>query len=79
MSKQTAVEWLRTIYENRPAYEECILDEEWEKAKEMERLQHGYTWDSALEYHEKRGYNLMRTIDDFDDYWENKFGGENDN
>jgi hypothetical protein len=37
MKKQTAVEWLRELYENRPAYEEFILDEEWEQAKEMER------------------------------------------
>ena len=35
--KQTAVEWLRSMYESRPAYEECILDEEWEQAKEMEK------------------------------------------
>ena len=56
-----------------------MMDDLLNQAKDMEKLQHGYTWDSALEYHEKRGYNLMRTIDDFDDYWENKFGGENDN
>ena len=39
MEKQTAVEWLRELYENRPAYEQFILDEEWEQAKEMEREQ----------------------------------------
>jgi hypothetical protein len=37
--KQTAVEWLRDLYENQPPYDEFILDEQWEKAIEMERQQ----------------------------------------
>jgi hypothetical protein len=37
--KQTAVEWLRDLYENQPAYDESILDEEWQKALEMEQEQ----------------------------------------
>jgi hypothetical protein len=37
--KQTAVQWLRDLYENQPAYEEHILDEQWEKALEMEKKQ----------------------------------------
>ena len=37
--KQTAVEWLRDLYENRPAYEECILEDEWEEALKMEKEQ----------------------------------------
>jgi hypothetical protein len=35
--KQTAVEWLRDLYENQPVYDEFILDEQWEKAIEMEK------------------------------------------
>jgi hypothetical protein len=35
--KQTAVQWLRDLYENQPAYDEFILDEQWEKALEMEK------------------------------------------
>jgi hypothetical protein len=35
--KQTAVEWLRDLYENQPAYDEFILDEQWQKAIEMEK------------------------------------------
>jgi hypothetical protein len=35
--KQTAVEWLRDLYENQPAYDESILDEQWQKAIEMEK------------------------------------------
>jgi len=37
--KQTAVEWLRDLYKNQPAYDEFILDEQWEKALEMEKEQ----------------------------------------
>jgi hypothetical protein len=37
--KKTAVEWLRDLYENQPAYDESILDEQWEKAIEMEKEQ----------------------------------------
>jgi hypothetical protein len=37
--KQTAVEWLRDLYENQPPYDEFILDEQWEKALEMEKEQ----------------------------------------
>ncbi len=38
MSKQqTAVEWLQQLYNSRPAYEEFILPEEFELAKEMEK------------------------------------------
>lgn len=36
MSQQTAVEWLQQQYDNCPAYEESILESEWEEAKQME-------------------------------------------
>jgi len=34
---KTAVEWLQELYDSRPAYEEFILDEEFEQAKQMEK------------------------------------------
>jgi hypothetical protein len=37
--KQTAVEWLRELYENQPAYDDFILDEQWEQAKAIEKWQ----------------------------------------
>ena len=37
--KQTAVEWLKDLYENQDAYDESILDEQWQKAIEMEKEQ----------------------------------------
>jgi hypothetical protein len=45
--KQTAVQWLRDLYENQPAYDEFILDEQWEKALEMEKEQ---IIDFAMDY-----------------------------
>jgi hypothetical protein len=42
--KQTAVEWLRDLYENQPAYDEFILDEQWQKAIEMEKEQMVDAW-----------------------------------
>lgn len=43
-----------------------------EKALEMEREQHGETWDMALKQMIERGYVWERAICDFDDYWANK-------
>jgi hypothetical protein len=45
--KQTAVEWLRDLYENRPAYEECILEDEWEEALKMEKEQMIDAWSNG--------------------------------
>ena len=45
--KQTAVEWLRDLYENRPAYEECILEDEWEEALKMEKEQMVDAWSNG--------------------------------
>jgi len=46
--KQTAVEWLRDLYENQPAYEEYILDEQWQKAIEMEKEQIRMAYEKGL-------------------------------
>jgi hypothetical protein len=39
MAQQTAVEWLQELYNSRPAYEQFIMDEEFEQAKQMEKEQ----------------------------------------
>jgi hypothetical protein len=36
MAKQTAVEWLQELYNSRPTYEEFIMEDEFEQAKEIE-------------------------------------------
>jgi hypothetical protein len=55
--KQTAVEWLRDLYENRPVnmlmsvltYEEYILEDEWEEALKMEKEQIVNAWENGWE------------------------------
>jgi hypothetical protein len=47
--KQTAVEWLRDLYENQPTYDEFILDEQWQKAIEMEKEQIVNAWENGWE------------------------------
>jgi hypothetical protein len=44
-----------------------------ENAKEFERIQHSYTWDSALSKYEVRAGNYLRAYEDFDDYYHEKY------
>jgi hypothetical protein len=37
--KQTAVEWLKYLYDNQGEYEEFIMDDQWKEALEMEKEQ----------------------------------------
>jgi hypothetical protein len=69
MEKQTAVEWLFKNLWEEPKDKMvwyAILD----KAKEMEKEQHGETWDAALIHVDKRGGVILRALVDFDEYWE---------
>jgi hypothetical protein len=43
------------------------------QCEEMEKEQHGKTWDNAIESHEQRGHVKSRSICDFDEYWGNNF------
>jgi hypothetical protein len=67
MSKQqTAVEWL--IEELKKVHhptEAMIM-----YAKNLEREQHGKTWDAALDAGQSRAWNVMRAYEDFDDYFD---------
>jgi hypothetical protein len=69
MVYKTAVEWLFQNLWEEPKDKMvwyAILD----KAKEMEKEQHGETWDAALIHVDKRGGVLLRALVDFDEYWE---------
>jgi hypothetical protein len=44
-----------------------------EHAKEMEKHQHGNTWDAAIKAHDERGHVHARSIVDFDEYFEDMF------
>ena len=68
-NNMTAVEWLFKALWEEPKDKMtwyAILD----KAKEMEKEQHGETWDAALIHVDKRGGVLLRALVDFDEYWE---------
>jgi hypothetical protein len=41
-----------------------------EKAKEIEKQQHGQTWDAAIKAHDNRGHVHARSLVDFDEYYE---------
>jgi len=70
MAEQTAVEWLINQVEDF-----CFLIpvDIIEAAKEMEKQQHGQTWDAAIKAHDNRGHVHARSIVDFDEYYEQQF------
>jgi hypothetical protein len=68
MAQQTSVEWLfsQIPFEwssSRAAFEAL------QQAKEMEKQQHGQTWDEAINAHDNRGHVHARSIVDFDEYY----------
>lgn len=80
--KQTAVEWLGKELEDYGDSQFCKI--EWktldlliEQAKEMEKEQHGMTWDKSMDNLDVRGGNIVRAWDDFDEYY-NKTYKQND-
>jgi hypothetical protein len=65
----TAVEWLlENDYLIRTTKWKDIV----EQALQMEKEQHGETWDMALKQMVERGYVWERAMIDFDDYWAEK-------
>lgn len=83
-NKQTAVEWYANqilLYKNKTNINGTLyilipinkIQHLKDQAKEMEKHQHGKTWDMAIEAHEQRGRVKSRSICDFDEYWENNF------
>jgi hypothetical protein len=78
MSKQTAVEWLEDQIFASTKFIDIDLFQAIEQAKAMEKEQHGNTWDAAIQAHEDRGHVLARSYCDFDDYFNETYGGDND-
>lgn len=77
-NKMTAVEWLIHILKGQQ--DKSFNFEEWmiamEHGKEMEKQQHGDTWDAAIKAYRDRGHNVVRAIVDFDEYWKDKTNDE---
>ena len=68
MAQQTSVEWLfsQIPFEwssSRAAFEAL------QQAKEMDKQQHGRTWDAAIKAHDDRGHVHARSLVDFDEYY----------
>ena len=62
----TAVQWLFNEVIN---YNGIVPVHVIEQAAEMEKEQHGKTWDDAITQYIARGFNYERTICDFDEYY----------
>jgi hypothetical protein len=80
-NKQTAVEWLveemfKQGYLNDKPLTIKNIERFVEQAKEMEKKQHGNTWDTALDKYEVRAGNYMRAYEDFDEYYKETFKSE---
>jgi hypothetical protein len=74
MKTQTAVEWLvNELKKSLPSVYNNEFEEEINQAKEMEREQHGETWDKAMKNYEDRGGNFSRAWGDFCDYYNETF------
>jgi hypothetical protein len=67
----TAIEWLVEQLTERG---HIIPDHLEEQAIQMDRTEHGKTWDAAIDAMDKRGYNVARAYTDFDDYFAETYG-----
>ena len=73
MAQHTAVEWLENEINSRGPKENNPpewLKKLYQKAKEIEKQQHGQTWDAAIKAHDDRGHVHARSLVDFDEYYE---------
>jgi hypothetical protein len=77
MGQTTAIEWLKNSLEQHGSSVRLdiiwdTLDELLDKAKAMEKEQHGTTWDDALKQVEKRTV-WARAMCDFDEYYQETY------
>ena len=49
-----------------------------EQAIQKQRWEHGQTWDASMDNYKARGENYARAYGDFDDYYKQKFGGNDE-
>ena len=72
-TQQTAVQFL--IEQLKPIinYSSLVLEIN-HIAEEMEKHQHGITWDAAINAHEIRGHVIARSICDFDEFYNETYG-----
>ena len=51
------------------------LQKAYQQAKEIEKEQHGKTWDKSMYNLDARGGNIVRAWVDFDEYYNETYGG----
>jgi hypothetical protein len=71
-NKQTSVEWLFSQIPFEWSSSKAAF-EALQQAKEMDKQQHGQTWDSAIKAHDDRGHVHARSLVDFDEYYNETF------
>ena len=68
---QQLIQWGEQMMSEHPqkllSFAEAI--DKAEELLELERHQHGQTWDAAIHAHVARGHVYARSMCDFDDYW----------
>ena len=72
MAQQKATEWLAVKLFNADSNPR-VWHKFIEQAKEMEKQQHGQTWDAAIAAHDNRGGVHARSLVDFDEWYEQQF------
>jgi hypothetical protein len=72
MSKQSSVEWFAEMVSKMGYVSVEIL----EQAKAMHKEEIAKTWDDSLDNLKARGMNEMRAYTDFDEYYNETFGGQ---
>ena len=74
MAQMTAVEWLlKYIEPSLTAEQKQFFSIVIPQSKELEKQQHGNTWDSAIKAHDDRGHVHARSLVDFDEYYNDTF------
>ena len=70
--KQSSVEWFAEMVSKMGYVSVEIL----EQAKAMHKEEIAKTWDDSLDNLKARGMNEMRAYTDFDEYYNETFGGQ---
>jgi hypothetical protein len=73
--QQTAVDQIVNLL-NKEGFAPVLTEEEIKSFKEMEKEQHGKTWDKSMDNLDARGGNIVRAWVDFDEYYNKTFGGD---
>ena len=73
-NKQSSVEWLISKQKHNQLFDIETI----EQAKAMHNKEHGNTWDASMNNFEVRGMNIVRAWEDFDEYYNETYGGNNE-